>query len=179
MRESLERSLGEPTYEDGDLIAHEVAPRVAKARASFGGTLELVDHKLVETTVCPEGRGRCVYLVTLWRATEPPPEKYGFYLQLTMHDTGAVAVGQSHNLGYQYSRGDERACYNTTWWAPGVVIADYTLLPATDTEGSALAGSLDIRVWVASPGTGNVLEATSEYYEIDDRGRLLIDDYGP
>ena len=179
VRESLERSLGDPTYDDDGLVAHQVAQRAAKARASFGGMLELVDHELVETTVCAEERSRCVYLVTLWQATESLPERYGFYLQLTMPDTSAVVVGQSQNLGYQYSHGDERACYNTTWWAPGVVIADYTLLPIVDTEGDALSGNFDIRVWVASPQTGTVLEATSDYYEIDDRGRLLIDGYRP
>ena len=138
-----------------------------------------MDHKLVETTVCPQGANRCTFLVTLWRAAEPPGEKYGFHLQLARPDTGAVVAGQSHNLGYQYSRGEERACYNTTWWAPGVVIADYALLPTVDAEGAALSGPLDVRVWVANPQTGAVLEADSERFAVDERGRLLLDELVP
>ena len=177
--EFLESALGEPAHEEDDLVAYEIPLRVAEAKASFDGRLELLDHKLVETTVCPEGANRCTFLATLWRALEPPREKYGFYLQLIRPDTGAVVAGGSHNLGYQYSHGSEKACYNTTWWAPGMVIADYALLPTVDSQGGASSGTLDVRVWVASPQTGAVLEAHSEHYGIDDRGRLLLDEFVP
>ena len=60
-----------------------------------------------------------------------------------------------------------------------MVIADYVLLPSTDSEGEPLIGPLDIRIWVTDPETGVALDMRSDHYKIDDSGRLLIGSYWP
>ncbi len=179
VKASLTRSLGEPIYEDEGLAAHEVSPRTAEVRASLGERLELIDHMLVRTAACPTEADECTFLVTFWRAKAPVEKKYGFYLRVTRHEQDRAVASRSHLLGYQYAHGDKVECYKTTWWAPGVVITDYTLLPSTDSEGALLDGPLDIRFFVADRKTGERLEAHSDYYAIDDKGRILIDSYWP
>jgi len=177
--DSLSRSLGRPSYDDGGLVAHEVTPRVASPRASFGGTLQLIDHEIVQATSCPAGASSCRFLVTFWRANVPIEEKYGLYVLLVRRNRSRVLAANPHTLGYQFSRGDEIASYNTSWWEPGVVIADYALLPATDSEGQPVTGPIDIKIRVREPKTRVVLEAQSDHYAIDEHGRLLIESYGP
>ena len=179
MKASLARSVGAPFYEDDGLVAHEVSPRIAQVRGSFEGKLELVDHKLVKTTSCPDGTSSCTYLVTFWRATVPLPEEYGVRVQLVRHNRSRVLAATSHSLGYQFTLGEEVACYNTSWWAPGVVIADYTLLPSTDSGGLPLSGPIDIKIRVTDPETRVMLDAQSDHYAIDQEGRLLIESYRP
>jgi hypothetical protein len=152
---------------------------VKEIQASFGGQLELVGHRLVRTTSCPEETGDCTLLVTFWQTNAPVDERYGLFLRITRQGRNRVLAGSSHRLGYQFKQGREVACYDTTWWVPGVVIADYTLLPSADSEGALLSGPLDIRVFVAGPKTDVRLEAHSDYYVIDDYGRLLIDNFSP
>jgi hypothetical protein len=179
LKASLARSLGEPFYEDDGLTAHEVSTRAAEVRASFGGQLELIDHRLVRTTSCPDGADDCTFLVTFWRANERVDKRYALFFRVTRQDQDRLVALGSHGLGYQFRHGEEVAYYNTTWWAPGVVIADYTLLPSTNQEGALLSGPLDIRIFVAHRKTQDRLEARSDYYAIDDEGRLLIDSYSP
>jgi hypothetical protein len=179
VRASLTRSLGEPFYEDDGLVAHEVSPQVKEVQASLGGQLELVGHRLVRTTSCPEESGDCTFLVTFWQVNAPVDERYGLFLRVTRQGRNRVLVGSSHRLGYQFKHGREVACYDTSWWAPGAVIADYALLPSNDSEGALLSGPLDIRIFVAGPKADTRLEARSDYYVIDDYGRLLIDSYNP
>ena len=71
------------------------------------------------------------------------------------------------------------ACYNASWWAPGLVVADYTLLPSTDPEGLPPSGPIDIKIRVSEPETGAMLDAQSDHYSIDEQGRLLIQSYRP
>jgi hypothetical protein len=106
-------------------------------------------------------------------------EKYGLWVQLIRHNRSRVLAATSHNLGYQFGHGNERAYYNTTWWAPGVVVTDYTLLPSTDSEGLPLFGPIDIKIRVTDPKTRLALDAQSDQYAIDERGRLLIENYRP
>jgi hypothetical protein len=177
VRESLARSLGEATYEDDGLVAYENAPIEPQIRASFSGKLGLVDHQLVEATSCPDGASNCVYLVTYWQAGGVLFEKYGFHLEITPGGTDEVLVHHSSNLGYQFTYGDEVACYNTSWWAPGMVIPHYTLLPATDESGKGLKGAMDVAVWVADAQSGAVLDADSDHHPMDEAGHLLLDSY--
>ena len=177
VRASLSRSLGDPLYEEEGLVAYEISPVAPQARASFSGKLELVDHKLVETSACPDGTDSCTFLVTFWRASVPMTEQYGLWVQLIRHNRSRVLAATSHNLGYQFRQGDERAYYNTSWWAPGVVVTDYALLPSTDSEGLPLFGPIDIKIRVTDPKTGLTLDAQSDQYAIDERGRLLIESY--
>ena len=179
VKASLARSLGAPFYEDDGLVAHEVLPRLPEVRGSFEGKLELLDHKLVKTTSCPDGTSSCTFLVTFWRATVPLPEEYGLHVQLIRHNRSRVLAATSHSLGYQFTLGEEVACYNTPWWATGVVITDYALLPSTDAEGLPLSGQMDIKIRVSDPRIGVMMGAQSDYYSIDEEGRLLIDSYHP
>jgi len=179
VRASLTHSLGEPFYEDEGLVAHVVSPRAAEVRAFFGGQLELVDHRLVRTTSCPDGTSSCTFLVTFWRATVALPEEYGLHIQLVRHNGGRVLAASSRLLGYHFTLGEEVACYNTSWWSPWVVIPDYSLLRSTDDEGAPLSGLIDIEIRVIEPNTGVVLPAQSDHYAIDEEGRLLIDTYSP
>jgi hypothetical protein len=179
LKGSLQRSLGDPFYEDDGLVAYEIQPRTAETRASFSGELELVDHKLVRTTSCPDGSSSCTFLVTYWRADEYLPESYHLRVQLVRHNGKGVLAATGHKLGYEFTLGEEVACYNTSWWAPGVVIADYTLLPSTDTEGVPLSDQVDIKIRVTEPKTRVTLPAQSEYYTVDAQGRLLLESYRP
>jgi hypothetical protein len=179
VRASLTRSLGEPLYEDDGLVAHEVSPHAAGVRASLGGWLQLVDHKLVRTTSCPGDTGECTFLVTFWQTNAPVEEKYWLILRVIPSDRKRAVASRSHVLGYQYALEDQVAVYDTQRWSPGVVITDYTLLPSTDSEGTLLDGPLDIRLFVANRKTEERLEAHSDYYGIDDKGRLLLDSYWP
>jgi hypothetical protein len=179
LKASLQRSLGDPFYEDDGLVAYEIQPRAAETRASFSGKLELVDHKLVETTSCPDGSSSCTFLVTFWRADEDLPGEYGFRLQLVRHNRKRVLAETAHSLGYQFTLGEEVACYNTSCWGPGVVIADYTLLPSTDTEGVRLSEQVDIKIRVTEPRSTVMLPAQSDYYTVDAQGRLLLESYRP
>jgi len=179
VRASLTRSLGEPVYEDEGLEARQVSPRVAEVRGSLGGWLQLVDHKLVRTTDCPGDTDECTFLVTFWQASAPVDEKYWLYLRVTRQNQDRAIASRSHVLGYQYALEGKVACYDTRRWAPGVVVTDYTLLPSTDSEGALLDAPLDIRFFVADRKTMDRLEAQSDYYAIDDKGRLLIDTFYP
>jgi hypothetical protein len=179
VRASLTRSLGEPFYEDEGLEAHEVSPRVPEVRGYLGEWLQLVDHKLVRTTSCPGDTGECTFLVTFWQANAPVDERYWLYLRVTGQNQEGAVASRSHVLGYQYTLEEKVASYDTRRWSPGVVITDYTLLPSTDSEGALLDGPLDIRLFVANRKTGERLEAHSDYYAIDDKGRLLLDSYWP
>lgn len=179
VRASLSRSLGKPLYEDDGLAAYEIVPREAQVCGSFGGKLELVDHKLVETTSCPDGESSCTYLVTFWRARVAVPERYRFYVHVVQQGSDKVRAGRYHRLGYQYSLGSRHFFYDTSWWAPGVVIADYTLLPSGNRYGTQFSGTADISVWLADSETGVPLDVQSDVYATDGRGRLLIGSYGP
>jgi hypothetical protein len=179
VRVFLRRSLGEPVYEDEGLVAHRVSPQEVMARATFSGQLELLDHLLVESTSCPDGRPTCTFLVTFWRANSTLDADYHLRLQLTEGDAGQVVGRVSQRLGYQFSVDDSRARYRTSWWAPGVVVADYSLLPSTDSEGVPLSGPLEVRLRVVQQATKTTLTVQSEHYAIDDRGRLVIGSYSP
>jgi hypothetical protein len=179
VKASLARSLGEATYEDDGLTAYQVSPVTPKALASFSGKLELVAHKMVEATACPDGTSSCTFLVTFWRATVALPERYSIQVQLIRHNRSRVLAATSHRLGYQFTLGEEVACYNTSWWAPGVSIADYTLLPSTDVEGAPLFGPFDIKIRVTEPKSRAMLPAQSDHYAVDAQGRLLIESYRP
>jgi len=179
VRASLRRALGNPLYEDEGLTAYEVSPVAAKALASFSGKLELVDYKLVETTTCPNGQSRCTYLVTFWRARVSVPERYRFYVHVAQQGSDKVHAGGYHRLGYQYRLANRNFFYATAWWAPGVVIADYTLLPSQNRGGVRLSGSANISVWLADPETGVALDVQSDLCAADGWGRLLIGSYSP
>jgi hypothetical protein len=179
LKASLTRSLGDPFYEDDGLVAYEIQPRTAETRASFSGELELIDHKLVRTTSCPDGSSSCTFLVTFWRADEHLPQSYHLRVQLVRHNGKGVLAATAHSLGYQFTLGKEVACYNASWWPPGVVIADYTLLPSTDTEGVPLSVLVDIKIRVTEPKTRVTLPAQSDYYTVDAQGRLLLESYRP
>ena len=179
VRASLSRSLGNPLYEDDGLTAYEVSPVTAEALASFSGGVELVGHKVVEAAVCPDGGSSCTYLVTFWRARVALPERYRFYVHVIQRGSDRVHAGRYHRLGYQYSLGNRKFYYDTSWWSPGVVIADYTLLPSANRDGVRLAGTADISVWLADLESGVALDAQSDVYATDGRGRLLIGSYRP
>jgi hypothetical protein len=177
VKASLARSLGGATYEEDGLTAYEVSPVTPKALASFSGKLELIGHKVVEATECPDSAASCTFLVTFWQAAVVLPERYGLNVQLVRHNRDSILAETSHDLGLQFTLGEEVACYNTSWWAPGVVVSDYALLPSTDAGGLPLSGSIDIKIRITEPKAGVMLNAQSEDYAIDEQGRLLVENY--
>jgi|GEM_PF-3434678 len=179
VRASLSRSLGAPVYEDDGLAAYEIVPREAQVCGSFAGKLELVDHKLVETTSCPDGNSSCTFLVTFWRARVALPDKYDLHVHVIQQVGEKTHAGRDHRLGYQYSLRNRHLYYDTTWWAPGVVVADYTLLPSENRDGVLLSGMADISIWLADAETGVVLDVQSDLCAADGWGRLLIGSYSP
>jgi len=179
VRAFLRLALGEPVYEDEGLVAHEAPRQESSTRATFSGRLELLDHLLVESSYCPDGSLSCVFLVSFWQANSTLSEDYDLRVQLTEGGADRVVARVSHRLGYQFRLDGQRARYRTSWWAPGVVIADYTLLPSKDSDGEPLSGLLEIGVRVVQPATKTALTARSEYYTIDGRGRLLIGSFCP
>ena len=178
-RASLSRSLGDPLYEEEGLVAYEISPGAPQPRASLSGKLELVDHKLVEASACPDGTDSCTFLVTFWRVTVSEPEEYGLHTEIQRRGTDEVLAWTAHSMGYQFTDGEEVAIYNTSWWVPGVIVTDYTLLPFTSSEGEALSGPMDIWVRVTEPGRGITLQGQSGRYPVDEQGRLLIGSYNP
>jgi hypothetical protein len=179
VKASLTRSLGEGFYKDNGLAAYEVAPLAAQPRASFEGKLELVDRRIVEATSCPDDASRCTFLVTFWRAVVSEPEVYGLHTEIQGRDTDEVLARTAHNMGYQFSQGEEVGIYNTSWWSPGVVVTDYTLLPAAGSEGEALPRPADIWVRVTDPGQKRTVQGWSARYPVDGQGRLLVGSYCP
>ena len=179
VRASLSRSLGGAFYEDDGLVAYDVLPRSPEVRASFSGKVALVHHKLVETTCRPGDAANCTFLVTFWRITVSEPEEYGLHTEIQRQDMDEVLAWTAHSMGYQFTDGDEVAIYNTSWWSPGVVVTDYTLLPSTSSDGEALSEPMDIWVRVTEPSRGITLEGQSDRYPVDEQGRLLIGSYNP
>ena len=179
LKATLARSLGDPIYDDEGLVAHDVSPLTPQVRASFSGKVELVHHKLVETTSCPGDAGGCTFLVTFWRVTVAEPKEYGLHAEIQRQDKDEVLAWTAHSMGYQFTVGEEVAIYNTSWWSPGVIVTDYTLLPSTSSEGEALSEPMDIWVRVTEPSRGITLQGQSDRYPVDEQGRLLIGSYNP